>query len=152
MSIIYFKCQPNVKEELKNGVWKILHEHYFCSVFPNTRVKYEDEGEEVYRKRLDELMKVELCKVRDTEDGICVEFDSTENAGFSIADSVYGTYMGYCDDGLTYVTPIFKEIIKVFPNICFEADCECMDKWICEEYHCSYDGEMFVSEQEEYEE
>ena len=64
--------------------------------------------------------------------------------------TVYGTNMGYSDDGLTYLRPVFEEIIKAFPNVCFEADCECWDKWISEEYHCSYDGKEFVSEEEEW--
>lgn len=150
MSIIYFQCEPNRKEELQTGVWKILQEHYLSSVYPNTHVEYEDEGDDVYSERMDILMKEELCTVTDTEDGICVEFDSTEEAGFSIAGSVYGTDMGYSDDGLTYLKPVFEAIIKAFPDVCFEADCECWDKWISEEYHCSYDGKEFVSEEEEF--
>ena len=65
-----------------------MHEHYLNLVYPNSNVKYEDEGEKVYSERLDILMKEELCKITDTEDGMCVEFDSTEDAGFSIAGSV----------------------------------------------------------------
>lgn len=150
MSTIYFKCESTKKEDVKTGVWNILQEHYFNSVYPNSNVEYENEGKEVYLERLNGLMEGELCKVTDTEDGICVEFDSTEDAGFLIAGSVYGTNMGYSDDGLTYLRPVFEEIMKEFPDVCFEADCECWDKWISEEYHCSYDGKEFVSEEEEW--
>ncbi|MEE0965551.1 MAG: hypothetical protein U0L85_00705 [Bacilli bacterium] len=93
-------------------------------------------------------MKNELCKIEDTDDGICVEFDSTEDAGNSIASEVYGTGMGYCDLGLTYLKPLFNKIVKTFPNITFEADCECYDNWVSEEYHCSYDGENFTTDAE----
>ena len=150
MSVINFKCEITRKEKLKIGVWNILKEHYLGSVYPNSNVKYEDEGENIYTERLEALMKEELCKIEDTEDGVCVEFDSTENAGFSIAGGVYGTGMGYQDAGLTYLRPVFEEIIKAFPDVCFEADCECYDNWISEEYGCSYDGKEFVSEEEEF--
>ena len=149
MSIISFKCEKEKKESVKEKVWEILRNHYFTTVSPNTRVKYEYEGDDVYLKRLDELMRDELCKIEDTAEGICVEFDSTEDAGFSIADEVYGTGMGYCDDGLTYLKPMFEKIIKELPDICFEAHCECDDKWVSEEYDCSYDGENFFSESDE---
>ena len=148
MSIILFKCSPERKEEVKNKCWNILHEHYYYSVSPNTKVKYENEGETVYRRRLNELMQDELCKIEDIEDGIRVEFDSTEDAGFSIASSVYGTGMGYCDDGLTFLKPVFDELLKELPDVCFEAECECYDKWVSEEYHCSYDGNTFECDAE----
>ena len=149
MSIINFICESNKKEELKTGVWEIIHKHYLNTVYPNSKVKYANEGKNVYAERLHELMKEELCIITDTEDGICVEFDSTEDAGFSIADNVYRTNMGYNDEGLTYLKPVFEEIIRAFPEVCFEADCECYDKWVSEEYHCSYDGEEFISEEDE---
>lgn len=146
MSIITFTCEQNEKETLKKGVWNIIHQHYFSTVFPNSNAEYEDEGKEVYSERLKELMEDELCKVNETEDGVLFEFDSTEDAGFSIADSVYGTSMGYSDNGLTYIDPIFENIIKEFPNICFEADTECADKWVYECNHYSYDGENLSKE------
>ena len=143
MSTIIFRCKNERKEEIKQVVWKILHRHYSNTVFPNTRVDYEDEGEAVYEQRLNELMETELCKIDDTEDGICVQFDSTEDAGFSIASGVYGTGMGYSDQGLTFLKPVFKAIIKEFSDVCFEADCECFDNWVSEHYQCSYDGKDF---------
>lgn len=154
MSVILFKCEEERKEELRSKCWQILHDHYSGSVFPNTRVKYENEGEDVYAKRLNNLMKSELCKIEDTEDGVRVEFDSTEDAGFSIADSVYGTGMGYSDEGLTFLKPVFDELMQQMPDVCFDAECECYDKWVSEEYHCSYDGENFECDAEwmEYEE
>lgn len=138
MSVINFKCYLEQKEEVKNICWDILHKHYMESVSPNTNVDYEDEGEEVYAMRLTELMKNELCKVEDTEDGIQFEFDSTEDAGYSIAENVYGTSMGYSDNGLTYLEPVFDALIKQMPDVDFEAECECYDNWVSEEYSCSY--------------
>ena len=111
-------------------------------------MKYENEGKEVYAARLNELMEKELCKVEETEEGISVEFDSTEDAGFSIADNVYGTNMGYSDNGLTFLKPVFDELMKQMPDVCFEAECECSDSWVCEEYSCSYDGEIFECDAE----
>ena len=122
MSVINFKCSPEMREEVKTKCWNILQEHYFGSVFPNTRVEYKHEGKDVYLQRLNELMQAELCKVDDTEDGVRVEFDSTEDAGFSIASGVYGTGMGYSDDGLTFLKPVFDELMKELPDICFDAD------------------------------
>lgn len=156
MSIINFKCSSEKKENVKNTFLKILQKHYLNTVHPNTRVKYDDEGDKVYEMRINELMKTELCKIENTEDGIQIEFDSTEDAGFSIADYVYNTSMGYSDEGLTFLKPIFDEVINQMPDICFEAECECYDKWVSEEYSCSYDGENFecnaewMEEDEEY--
>lgn len=148
MSVINFKCSSERKEEVKNICWNILNKHYLNTVSPNTRVKYEDEGMDVYETRMNELMKSKLCKVVDNEDGIQIEFDSTEDAGFLIADSVYGTSMGYSDEGLTFLKPIFDELMKQIPDVCFEAECECYDKWVSEEYNCSYDGENFECDAE----
>jgi hypothetical protein len=148
MSVINFRCTSEQKEDVKKKVWNILHEHYSSTVFPNTRVKYEDEGEDVYSSRLNKLMESELCKVEDTEEGIQFEFDSTEDAGFSIASAVYGTGMGYSDDGLTFLKPVFDALLKELPEICFEAECECYDKWVSEEYSCSYDGTNFECDAE----
>lgn len=143
MSVIVFKCEDDRREDVKNKFWEILRDHYLGTVYPNTRVKYDNEGEEVYAKRMDELMKDELCKVENVDEGVRIEFDSTEDAGFSIADGVYGTGMGYSDEGLTFLKPLFEELIKQMPDICFEAECECYDKWVSDEYECSYDGECF---------
>lgn len=148
MSTIIFRCEEERKEELKSGVWRILHEHYSDTVFPNSNVKYEDEGSEIYTQRLYELMETELCKIDDTEDGVRVDFDSTEDAGFTIACGVYGTGMGYSDQGLTFLRPVFEAIMKEFPDVCFEAECECYDNWVSEEYQCSYDGECFECDAE----
>jgi hypothetical protein len=51
--------------------------------------------------------------------------------------------MGYSDDGLTFLKPVFDELMKELPDVCFEADCECFDKWTSDEYSCSYDGKTF---------
>ncbi len=148
MSVILFKCSPEKKEDVKKNVWNVLHQHYSGTVYPNTRVQYEHEGDEVYAARLHDLMKASLCKIEDKDNGIRVEFDSTEDAGFEIAHCVYGTSMGYSDEGLVFLKPVFDAFIKTMPDICFEGECECSDKWTCEEYHCSYDGENFECDAE----
>ena len=135
MSTIKFRCTDEQKLLLRLGIFEIMENHYFKSVHPNTNAEYEDEGEAVYRERLKKLVSEKLCVFEDTEDGLSVEFDSTEDAGFFIADEVYHTSMGYSDNGLTYIDPIFAAIVKAFPDICFEADTECSDKWIDEENH-----------------
>lgn len=154
MSVINFKCSPTQREEVKNKCWNIVREHYADSVYPNTNVKYEDEGKEVYTKRLNDLMESELCKIEENEDGLIFEFDSTENAGFSITSGVYGTGMGYSDNGLTFLKNMFESIVQAMPNITFEAQCECCDNWVSEEYTLVYDGETLTGDAEwfEYEE
>ena len=77
-----------------------------------------------------------------------MEFDSTEDAGFMIASSVYGTGMGYSDEGLTFLKPVFDAFMEQMPDVCFEGECECCDKWVCEEFSCSYDGENFECDAE----
>ena len=149
MSTIKFRCTDEQKLSLRSGIFEIMENHYFKSVHPNTNVEYEDEGEAVYRERLKKLVSEKLCVFEDTEDGLSVEFDSTEDAGFFIANEVYHTSMGYSDNGLTYIDPIFVAIVKAFPDICFEADTECSDKWIDEENHFSYDGAMLTKDDEE---
>ena len=146
MSTITFVCSDNQKEALRSGVWELILEHYLGTAFPNSNEEYEREDEEVYRERMDQLMQAELCKINDTDDGVEVEFDSTEDAGFSIASSVYGTGMGYSDQGLTYLFPLFKEIAKKFNTICFEADTECIDKWVEIYNHFAYDGTTLTVE------
>ena len=148
MSTINFKCSVEEQENVKKLFWNILYEHYMNTVFPNTNIEYKDEGKEIYSNRMKELMEAELYKVEDTEDCVEIEFDSTENAGFLIADHVYKTNMGYNDQGLTFLKPIFDELIKQMPNICFEAQCECYDNWVSEEYSCSYDGQYFECDAE----
>lgn len=140
MSIINFTCGAAQMETVKSGIWNIIHAHYLGTVFPNSNEEYEDEGRDVYSERLHELMKEELCQIADTEDGFSVTFDSTEDAGYSIAQQVYGTGMGYSDQGLTSLPPMFKEIVKQFPNIHFEADTECYNKWASSENQYTYDG------------
>ena len=149
MSTITFCCSEKDKDALKAGVLEILRNHYFITVHPNTNAKYENEGEEVYRERLNQLMKNKLCQFEETEEGVLVEFDSTEDAGFAIADEVYHTAMGYSDNGLTYIDPIFEAIVKAFPSVSFEADTECADNWVYEENHYSYDGETLTKDDEE---
>jgi hypothetical protein len=154
MSVINFKCAPDKKEFVKNTCWEIIRAHYFDTVYPNTNVEYKNEGKEVYLERLNELMKTELCKTEETEDGLRFEFDSTEDAGFSIAMGVYGTGMGYSDNGLTFLRNIFKNLMTEMPEILFEAECECSDNWVCEEYTITYDGDCLSGDAEwlEYEE
>lgn len=149
MSTIKFRCTDEQKLSLRSGIFEIMENHYFKSVHPNTNAEYEDEGEAIYRERLKKLVSEKLCVFEDTEDGLSVEFDSTEDAGFFIANEVYHTSMGYSDNGLTYIDPIFVAIVKAFPDICFEADTECSDKWIDEENHYSYDGAMLIKDDEE---
>lgn len=144
MSEIKFVCTDAQKEELKAGVWELIREHYLSTAFPNSNVEYEREGNDVYQSRMDELMQRELCKIEDTDEGITVEFDSTEDAGYSIATSVYGTDMGYSDQGLTYLPPLFKAIVEKFPAICFEADTECIDNWAEAYNHYEYDGDVLT--------
>lgn len=144
MSVVNFICSDTQKKELKAGVWELIREHYLSTVFPNSNVEYEYEGKDVYRPRMEILMQDELCKIQVSEDGITVEFDSTEDAGFSIAASVYCTGMGYSDQGLTYLFPLFKKIAEEFSNICFEADTECVDKWVETYNHFSYDGNVLT--------
>ena len=140
MSTITFICDETQKESIKKGVWSIIKEHYFESAFPNSDAEYESEGDEIYLERLDNLMKNSLCQIEDTDSGISVTFDSTEDAGSSIASEVYGTSMGYSDDGLTDIVPVFEEIFEQFPSVPFNAHAECVDEWIGQEYDVSSDG------------
>ena len=141
MSVIKFVCKDEQKQDIIKGVWDIIKEHYFTSATPNNTIQYKYEGEEIYRERLDELMDDELCFVEETKDGFSIEFDSTEDAGFSIASVVYGTSMGYCDNNLTFVNPIFEKIVEKYKDISFEAECVCCDSWTNIECTFSYDGE-----------
>lgn len=143
MSEIRFVCSDSQKEEVKAGVWELIREHYLSTVFPNSNVQFEYKGKPHYRP-LEKLMESELCKVEETDEGITVDFDSTEDAGDSIAESVYGTDMGYSDQGLTYLFPLFKKIVEKFPDICFAADTECIDKWVEAYNHFEYDGNVLT--------
>ena len=94
MSVIHFTCEPERREELKTGVWAIVREHYLTTVYPHmmdSKNGEKKESEEIYIERLNELMKTNLCVVNETEEGLDFEFDSTEDAGFFIADDVYQT-------------------------------------------------------------
>jgi len=144
MSTIKFICNDTQYENLKTGVWSLILEHYLSSAFPNTNANYEHEGKDVYRERMHQLMLTELCHIEACEDGIIVDFDSTEDAGFSIAKSVYGTEMDYSDQGLTFLLPLFKNIVENFPDICFDADTECIDNWVEAYDHFSYDGNILT--------
>lgn len=144
MSIIKFVCTDAQKEEVRAGVWEIIREHYLSTAFPNSNCKFTYEGKDVYRPRMEELMKSDLCTIEETEDGIAVDFDSTEDAGDSIAESVYGTDMGYSDQGLTYLFPLFKKIAEKFSGICFDADTECVNKWAESYNHFAYDGSVLT--------
>ena len=148
MSVINFKCAPDKREFVKKTCWEIIRTHYLDTVYPNTNVKYQNEGKEIYLERLNELMKTELCKTEETEDGLSFEFDSTEDAGFSIAMGVYGTGLGYSDNGLTFLKPIFTALVEQLPDVSFEAECECSDNWVCEEYTCTYDGKELTGDAE----
>lgn len=140
MSVIKFVCTEEQKQDIIKGVWDIIKKHYFRAATPNNTIKYEYEGEDVYLGRLDELMQDELCDITDVDDGFSFTFDSTEDAGMSIVEQVYGTNMGYCDDGLTFVHPIFEAIVEKYNGIPFEAHCECYDSWVSMECDFSYDG------------
>lgn len=144
MSTIFFHCKSEEKEELKKGIWSILQDHYFTSAYPNSNVQYDDEGETVYLARLEELMDRELCNIDDIEDGFELEFDSTEDAGFAITDNVYHTLMGYRDEGLTFLDPLFEKIVKAFPGISFEANTISADEWVYEEDEYSYEAGMLL--------
>lgn len=144
MSVINFVCSDTQKKEVKEGIRELIREHYLSTAFPNSNSEYKEEGKDVYRSRMEELMKEELCTVEDTESGITVEFDTTEDAGFSIASAVYGTDMGYSDQGLTYLPPLFRAIVEKFPAICFEADTECVDNWAESYNHYEYDGNVLT--------
>ena len=148
MSVIHFKCASEKRDEVKKQCWDLVHEHYSNTVFPNSNVKYENEGVAVYAARLDDLMTANLCKTEDTDDGINFEFDSTEDAGFTIASGVYGTGMGYSDSGLTFLKPLFEAIVDKLPDVPFTAECECFDNWVSEEYHLEYDGKELSGDAE----
>lgn len=151
MSVIKFVCTEEQKENIIKGVWDIVKAHYFRAATPNNTIDYEDEGEEVYLDRLDDLMHDELCAVANEDNGFSFTFDSTEDAGMSIADIVYGTEMGYCDDGLTYVNTIFETIVERYKDISFEAHCECYDSWVSIECDFSYDGKILKINDVDYE-
>ena len=143
MSNIIFRCSDDQKEEIKKGMFEIIHHHYITSAFPNSNAKYNKEDKAVYAKRLEDVMNNGLCTFEDVEEGLCVKFDTTEDAGFTIAREVYQTEGGYNDEGLTYLGSFFKTVIKKYPDIPFVAECECVDSWVEEEYHVAYDGESF---------
>ena len=141
MSVIEFDCHGPEKNDVKNGVWKIIQDHYFQTVFPNSKVRYEDEGKEVYLDRLSGLMKNSLCKAYDKDGGVAIEFDFTEDAGFQITSEVYHTSMGYNDNGLSEVVPVFEKIIELFPGVTFESDIEIDDGENYKQQHYYYDGQ-----------
>ena len=141
MSTIIFTCEADQKNELKAGLWNVFFTHYRDTVRPNTNAKYEDEGDSVYDERLQKLMQAELWRVTESENGVEVEFDITEDAGVSIAGEVYHTTMGYNDNGLAEVDWLLQKITNRFPGIPFEADIEICDKWTDEKHHYAYDGE-----------
>ena len=144
MSVISFICKEEDRDALKEGVRKALRDHYFLTVLPNSNVKYENEGKDVYLARLDELMNNSLCSITDTEDGISVEFDLTEDAGYQITSEVYHTSMGYNDNGLSEINMLFEKIIKAFPKATFESDYVLDDGYSYEESHYSYNGKKLL--------
>ena len=144
MSVISFNCQEKDRDALKEGVWKILRDHYFLTALPNSNVKYEDEGKDVYLARLDELMNNSLCSITDTEEVVSIEFDITEEAGCQITDEVYHTSMGFNDNGLCDINMIFEKIIKEFPEFTFESDYILDDGYSYEESHYSYNGKELL--------
>ncbi len=144
MSVINFACSEAERDTLKAGVWEIIREHYLSTVFPNSNVEFEYKGRAHYREDMENLMKAELCRIEFTDEGMAVDFDSTEDAGFAIAENVYGTGMGYSDQGVTYLNPVFKKIAEKFPGICFESDTECINEWAETYYHFGYDGAVLT--------
>ena len=151
MSIINFTYVEDNKQDVINGVWEIIKEHYFSTAIPSSRTQYEYEGKDIYLERLEELMKSELCEVDDTDDGFYIAFDSTEDAGFAIVRDVYKTGGGYNDNGLTFVNHIFTAIVKKYPDIVFDAECVCIDNWVDMECNFSYDGKTLKINDVEYE-
>ena len=151
VSVIKFVCSEEQKQDIIKGVWNIVKEHYFSAATPNNTIKYEYEGEDIYLERLDALMQSELCAIAADDDGFSFTFDSTEDAGMAIAENVYGTSMGYCDNGLTFVNPIFEAITKRYKDIPFEAHCECYDSWVSVECDFSYDGKTLKIDDVDYE-
>ena len=149
MSVITFRCKEHEKEKVKSVVWEIIKDHYYHTVFPNSHVEYDKNAAETYLSGLDELMHAQLCSMEDTADGIAVTFDSTEDAGYAIAENVYHTLMGYNDQGLTYLYPIFEKIVAALPGIPFEADVEIEDEQIgYEEHHYSFDGKSLRADED----
>lgn len=142
MSTITFICDTAKKDTVKNGVWNILKNHYYTTVFPESDKKYKNEGKAIYMARMETLMQEELCSVEDTKSGFIFNFDSTENAGNSIVSEVYGVSGGYDDNGLTAIIPVFREIVKQFPFVIFDAFAECNDQWLSQEYDVTYDGKV----------
>lgn len=138
----------NIDDDLQ-VITECIQQHYFDTVSPNTNVEYTTEDDEVYLQRILELMQNELCSVELTKQGFSIDFDTTEDAGFSIASEVYHTSMGYSDNGLIYLEGLFKNIIDRLPNIKFDADLYCADKWDCFEGKASYDGNEFIYETDE---
>lgn len=147
MSTIAFVCSAEMKGRIIAGVRQIVFNHYFSSVHPNTRAKYENEGKAVYSERLNHLMDSELFTVEETDEGVAISFDTTEEAGFAITHNVYKTSMGYSDNGLTYIEPVIDEIVKAFPSVCFTAKIEAWDKWMDELMAYSYDGHSLTKEE-----
>lgn len=140
MSTIYFECESEIKETLSKTVFEIIKQHYLSTVKPAPGEAYEREAVEVYDSRLEQLMKEQLCSTSYSEEGVNVEFDSTEDAGFAIAEKVYKTGNGYRDYGLTNVGIIFEEIIQQFKDVHFTADVYVQDKYVDKECTYSYDG------------
>ena len=95
MSTIYFECKNETKEALAKKVFEIIKDHYFETVEPPVGTSREAENDETYITRLTQLMNDMLYKTSDSDEGIVVEFDTTEDAGFAIAENVYKTSNGY---------------------------------------------------------
>lgn len=148
MSTIKFVCENEQKEQLKKFVWEQIRLHYYLNVAPNSQVTYENKGKEVYLSLLDKLMESELCQVSDQPYGILFELETTEDAGYAIAESVYGTLMGYNDSGLGSLNDLFEKTAEAFPDVFFEADIEIFNKWCEGEVHALYDGEKLTIEED----
>ena len=140
MSTIYFECKNETKEALAKKVFEIIKDHYFETVEPPVGTSREAENDETYITRLTQLMNDMLYKTSDSDEGIVVEFDTTEDAGFAIAENVYKTSNGYRDYGLLNVGLVLDKIVKEFPDVEFHADVYVQDKNYEEECTYDYDG------------
>ena len=140
MGTININCEKDKAELVKKTVFNIIRSHYLDTVYPNSNIEYEDEGKDVYEERMTDLMNRSLFSCEENDEGLVIEFDTTDDAGFFIADEVYHTNMGYNDNGLFSLDDIFKNIVKDLPENRFEADCECESSNYYEQMTFSFDG------------
>lgn len=149
MSTIYFECDSEIKNQISKSVFQIVKQHYLNTVAPPPDKTFERESDEVYDSRMEQLMKDQLYRSSDSEEGVTVEFDSTEDAGYAIAENVYKTGNRYRDYGLTNVGVLLEEITHQFENVKFTAEIYIQDKYVDEECTYVYDGEKLSNGSED---